>query len=480
MDQPDILISKINEAYVKVNCDPGIARELHALLTFEIPGAKFMPSYRKRFWDGKIRLFNLKTNQIYYGLTSHIQSWAEEKNYSVEIENNFNAKKEFSLHEAKEFTQELNLTKEPRDYQLKAFALAVRNHRGVLISPTASGKSLIIYLITRYYNARTLIIVPTTSLVSQLATDFADYGYESDRFVHRIYAGQDKHTDKQIIISTWQSIYELPKEYFKSFEVIIGDEAHQFKAQSLTSIMTKATDTQYRFGTTGTLDDSQVNELVLRGLFGDVHKIVETAELIKRGNLAQLKIEVLTLNHPKTYRRQYTYQEEVEHIIGYAPRNRFIRNLALSLKGNTLILYARVESHGQILYDEIKSKHDDVFFIHGGVETEEREDVRKIVNESKNSIIVASYGTFAQGINIVNLHNIIFASPTKSRIRTLQSIGRGLRQSAEKQHCKLFDIADNLTVNKKKNYTLNHLIERVKMYNSEQFPYELHSIDLRD
>jgi superfamily II DNA or RNA helicase len=485
----DLKLTKVNEAWVRVDGDMGIARELAEHLTFEVPGAKFSPKYKARVWDGKIRLLNSRNMQTYAGLVSEIQKFCEERDYSIDVDPELIETEEFSLAEAKDFADTLKLPFVPHDHQLRAFALAVRHSRGVLVSPTASGKSLIAYLITRYYldqlEGRILIVVPTISLVHQLYSDFADYGFISDKFVHRIFGGQDKETDKSIVITTWQSVYELPKSYFDSFEVIIGDEAHLFKAQSLTKIMTNMTDTKYRFGMTGTLDGSQVNELVLTGLFGPTHKIIDTKELIDNGTLAPIQIKVLMLMHPIEECKKLiggTYQDEVGHIISFPPRNKFIRNLVTSLKGNTLVLYAYVEKHGQIIYDLIKDKSGErkVFFVHGGVDGDERESIRHIVEQEKDAIIVASYGTFSTGINIKNLHNVVFASPTKSRIRTLQSIGRGLRTIEGKDGMTLFDIADNLSTSKdKKNYTLNHLIERVKMYNSEGFPYELHTIKIR-
>ena len=484
----DLKLTKVNEAWIRVDGDMGIARELSEHLTFEVPGAKFSPKYKARVWDGKIRLLNSRNMQTYAGLVTEIQKFCEERDYSLDVDPELTMTEEFSLAEANEFANTLQLPFVPHDHQLRAFALAVRNSRGILISPTASGKSLIAYLLTRYYldqlEGRILILVPTISLVHQLRSDFADYGFDVDAFVHTVFGGQDKQTNKQVVISTWQSVYELPKSYFESFDVIIGDEAHLFKAQSLTKIMTNMTDTKYRFGMTGTLDGSQVNELVLTGLFGPTHKIIDTKELIDSGKLAAIKVKVLVLSHPTEERKKLvagTYQDEVEHIISFHPRNVFIRNLAASLKGNTLILYAYVEKHGAILYDMIgeKAGQRKVFFVHGGVDGEEREQIRRIVEKETDAIIVASYGTFSTGINIKNLHNVIFASPTKSRIRTLQSIGRGLRISDTKDSMTLFDIADDLSHNKNKNYTLNHLIERVKMYSSEGFPYELHNIKLK-
>ena len=294
-----------------------------------------------------------------------------------------------------------------------------------------------IYSIVRYFvekGKNTLIVVPTTSLVEQMYKDFADYGWDVGSYCHKIYAGRERETDSQVIITTWQSIYKLPRKYFERFSVVVGDEAHQFKSKSLISIMTKLADAKYRFGFTGTLDGTQTHKWVLEGLFGPSYKIIKTNELMKKGHLAKLDINVLLLKHPPN--KFETFEDEVKYIIGHNRRNNFIKNLALDLKGNTLILYARVEGHGLPLYELINNNNSienrNVFFIHGGVDTEDREKVREITEQENNAIIVASYGTFSTGINIKNLHNVIFASPSKSRIRNLQSIGRVLRKGNKK------------------------------------------------
>jgi superfamily II DNA or RNA helicase len=201
---------------------------------------------------------------------------------------------------------------------------------------------------------------------------------------------------------------------------------------------------------------------------------------MKQGHLSQLDIQCIVLKHPP--QKFDVYEDEIQYLISHEQRNRFITNLTLDLKGNTLVLYSRVETHGAILYENInKNKQSDrkVFFIHGGVNAEERELVREITEKEKNAIIVASYGTFSTGINIKNLHNVIFASPSKSRIRNLQSIGRVLRKGKDKVKATLYDIADDCTYNSKKNYTLNHLIERIKIYNEENFNYEIVTIQLK-
>ena len=371
----------------------------------------------------------------------------------------------------------------PRGYQIKGVYDALRHNRKLLISPTASGKSLMIYSLVRYFENKDkniLIVVPTTSLVEQMHKDFQDYGWDADRYCHKIYSGREKTTDQPVVITTWQSIYKLEKSFFERFDVVIGDEAHLFKSKSLVGIMTKLLDCKYRFGFTGTLDGTQTHKWVLEGLFGPSYKIISTDDLMTKGYLSKLNIKILTLKHPP--QKFEKYEDEIQYLIGHNQRNNFIKNLALDQKGNTLVLYSRVEAHGALLFDLINKYKEETrrcFFVHGGVDTEDRELVRSITEQEENAIIIASYGTFSTGINIKRLHNVIFASPSKSRVRNLQSIGRVLRKGDNKVKATLFDIADDITYNSSKNYTLNHLMERVKIYNEENFNYEILNIPLK-
>jgi len=480
----NLVIKKKNEVYLQIECDAHIGHELQDEFTFDVPGAKFMPQYRSKYWDGKIRLFNLQKNQIYVGLLDKIVQFCQRYDYEYEFENSkfyglpYQETEGISHEGVKDYLTAISKYK-PRDYQIEGVFDALQKNRRLLISPTGSGKSLMIYAITRYHTEHkrsTLIIVPTTSLVEQMYKDFIDYSWDADTYCHKIYAGKDLLSKKPVIISTWQSIYKLPKTWFNRFDVVIGDEAHQFKSKSLVSIMTKLYDTKYRYGFTGTLDGTQTHKWVLEGLFGPSYKIVNTKELQEKGYLATLNIKVLLLKHePTTFD---TYEDEVQFLIAHEKRNKFIRNLAWDLKGNTLILYSRVATHGEVLYDIINNDERKIFFVHGGVDVEERESVRRITEEENNAIIIASFGTFSTGINIKNLHNVIFASPSKSRIRTLQSIGRVLRKSKDKLNATLYDIADDCKKGSKQNYTLNHLIERIKYYNEEKFSYEIIQIKI--
>jgi len=492
----DISIRKKNEVHLIVDSDPSIAQELNDYFSFEVPGAKFHPLFKSRMWDGRVRLFSMFTKELYIGLKDYIHHFAKEREYSIDESNYRKTSDHITYNEVKEFCNSLDIVSkgqkiEIREYQIDAVYQAINDGRRLLLSPTGSGKSLIIYCLIRWhekFGRRQLILVPTTSLVEQMYSDFQDYSginnWKTSEHCHRIYGGHEKSNLYDVVISTWQSIYKLPKTFFSEFHVIYGDEAHLFKAKSLTSILNKCTTTPYRVGTTGTLDGTKTHKLVLEGLFGPVYKVTTTKKLITDKTLADLQIYNIILEYPEEVRKLtkgLSYQEEMDYLVTHDGRNKFIRNLALDQKENTLVLFQYVEKHGKLLYDMISAKAENrqVFFVYGGTDTEQRELVRQLTEKENNAIIVASYGTFSTGINIKNLHNIIFASPSKSRIRNLQSIGRGLRTTENKTSCNLYDIGDDLTWKTKKNYTLLHMIERIKIYNDEHFDYKLVKVQLK-
>ncbi len=496
-----IIVKKSNEAYVKVECDRSTAQELSDYFTFFVPGFQFTPAFRNKIWDGKIRLFDQRSNELYHGLYSLIETFASERDYSVEYRDpRPDLVDDFSEYLADKYIQQLNAHSRGQkltvdSHQKTAFIHAMRKRRCLLLSPTASGKSLIMYMIVRqlldYHCKKGLIIVPRTSLVEQLYSDFADYSSENEwdvsNTIHKIYQGKEKTTQLPLIITTWQSIYQFPKEYFEQFDFVIGDEAHLFKSQSLTSILTKCINAKYRVGLTGSLDGTKTHKLVLEGLFGLAERVATTKELMDKNRLAEFEIKCLVLKHNDEIcelMKKTTYQEEIEYLILNETRNKFIKNLAVSLKGNTLILYQYVDKHGKILYDLITNTKNigdrKVFFIYGKTDVETRENVRSITEKEENAIIIASYGTFSTGINIRNLHNVIFASPSKSRVRNLQSIGRALRIGDKKEKAILYDIADDLRYKNHMNYTLKHFVERTKIYNEEKFVYKLYKIGLKN
>ena len=490
-----IRVEKINEVHLRVFCDDfGVESELSDFFTFEFPGAKFTPKFRARLWDGKIRLYDQLRKTLYTGLLAHLLRFIETEGHTLEALNELSSTDGVEVDDVEQYAESLNLCSkgeriEIRDYQIDAVHTALNDARCMLLSPTGSGKSLIIYTIARWHienNRKVLLVVPSTSLVEQMYSDFEDYssenGWDVDGNCQKLYSGFTKTFSKNILFTTWQSIYQLPKQWFSQFDVIVGDEAHQFKAKSLTTIMEKLVDTRYKIGTTGSLDDKKVNRLVLEGIFGKIHKVTTTNRLQNEGRLAQLKIVSVLLKYEDELRKDMakaSYQDEVQFLVKSETRNKFIRNLSLKCKGNTIVLFNFVD-HGQVLFDMIKERADgrSVYFIHGGVDVKERERIRKKLGTETDAIVVASFGTMSTGINIPSIENIVFSSPFKSIIRALQSIGRGLRLNKGKTHCNLFDLTDDLHWKTWKNHTLRHGADRYKIYTGEQFSVKMVEVSL--
>ena len=496
----DLDVSEVDSVHVRVECDKHTALELSDHFSFKIPGYQFMPAYRSRMWNGEIKLYNIHTQLIYSGLVDYIKKFADDRQYTISTpaQNGFVTSEEDVRKFVEDFLNiHVNGTKiAPHEHQTKAIRYAMEKERCLLLSPTGSGKSLIIYALIRYYlsklpsSRKILIVVPTVSLVEQLYSDFDDYssenGWDVSANCHKILAGANKITDKRVVISTWQSIYKQNDKYFDQFGAVVGDEAHQFKAKSLISIMGKLKRCSYRVGTTGTLDGTNTHKLVLEGLFGRVYEVTKTKELMEKKILSNLKIDCLLLSYPDLDRKSVVrakYQDEIKWIVSSKRRNKFIADLCNKLKGNTLVLFQLVENHGKILHTMVEScvsKPRKVFFVYGGTEATEREDIRKIVETETDAIIVASYGTFSTGISIRRLNNIVFASPSKSRIRVLQSIGRQLRIANDKTVARLYDLGDDLSWKSWKNHTLRHMGERLRLYEAEGFDHKLVKIELGD
>lgn len=485
----DVVIQKKNEVYLKLQAEPHVLYELAGYFTFDVPGAKFSPAYKRGGWNGKIQLLSTVTGEIYCGLLDRVIAKIKNHGFTYEFKDSkyygspFEYDENITLEGVKGLMTTLAKGKfEPYDYQIRAVYECLRYNRKTIVSPTSSGKTFQIYSVCRYYLAKKkkiLIIFPTTTLIHQTYKDWEDFGFASHQYCHLIYAGQSKDSDAPIFFSTWQSLTEQPKSFFEQFDVVIIDEVHKSASKSLIDIMKKCHNVKYRFGFTGTLtnnDDSKApNELTITGLFGPAYATVNTKELIEKGRASKLDIHCLVLKHKK--QNFGTYEDEIQYLITHDKRNKYIRNLSVSLKGNTLLMFSRVETHGEVLYNLIKDKvgkDRKVFFIHGGVDGKDRESIREIVERENNAIIVASYNTMSTGVSIKKLNNIIFGFPSKGKIRVLQTIGRGLRKAAGKDKAVLYDIADDCG----NNYTLNHFAERIKLYNEEGFDYEIFNLDL--
>ena len=494
----------VNTAFVRFVAEPGIMNEISDFFSYEMPGAKFSPAYKNRHWDGIVRLANQYSGILPAGLLDYLSSFADQRGYKMQVDDLLTppTEEKMTYDEAKDFICSLkprsgDTLLEPHKHQVDAFCHAINKSRSVLLSPTASGKSLIIYSLCRYYQnvilptRKILIIVPTISLVAQMYSDFDDYSNKSawsaHKNCHKISGGATKLTDRQIVCATWQSIYKMPRAWFDNFEVVIGDEAHLQKAKSLTAIMHKLVDCPYRTGLTGTLDGTNIHKLVIEGSFGPVTRVISTRELMEKDLLSTLQIECLLMKYPKELRetlQNMTYQQEIDWIVTCEKRNRFIAQLASVLKGNTLVLFQFVEKHGKPLFEMIKAaapaviEGRKVFFVAGETDVDDRESIRHIAEKEQNAIIVGSYGVWSTGTNLKSLKNIVFASPSKSRIRILQSIGRQLRKSEHKDKAKLYDIGDDLHWGSESNYTLKHFASRLKLYDEEGFPYRVSKLPI--
>jgi superfamily II DNA or RNA helicase len=500
-----IIVAKKNDVYLYISCERGTAQELSSYFSFFVPNYRFHPSFKNRMWDGKIRLFNLNTSELYVGLLHYLKLFCKKYEYTLELEHGLEETNKIEFNEISDYVIK-NLQPRvkgkpitPRDYQLYAIHHAINNNRVLLLSPTSSGKSLIIYSIIRWYenniisdNEKIMIIVPTTNLVEQMSSDFLDYSshdatWNGEDKIHKIYSGKEKNTDKKITISTWQSLYKLPESTFKDYRIIVGDECHLFKAKSLTTLLTKFKNCPYRFGTTGTLDGTQTNKLVLEGLFGKINTVTTSKELMEKNHISSLSIKCLVLqynDHTRKLVKKVKYQDEINFLVESKIRNNFIKNLLLSLEGNSLLLFNYVQKHGKVLYELIKkSKHakdKNIYFVSGATKVEQREEVRTLTEKNDNAIILASSGVLSTGTNIKNLQNLIFAHPSKGKIRNLQSIGRILRLDDKNNKATLYDIADDMSSGKYENFSLKHFLVRLNLYNQQQFDYKTYKIEVEE
>ena len=489
----NVHLKYINSVHIKVCADPSTIMELSDQLTFYADNYKWHPKYKARMWDGKIRLVNNLSGTVYAGMAQRIKKFCDARGYTLTFDDEL-IYANVSEHELNEFIKTLNIPEkyEIRDYQLKSILKCIRSGRRTLVSPTSSGKSLMIYIIMRWYQQQKgLIIVPTIGLVGQMESDFRDYGYLGD--IHVSTGGLSKSNDipADLVVTTWQSLNngknKMPKQWYTQFGCVFGDEAHGCKATSLIQILSSLENCRYRFGCTGTLDGHVLNEATIEGLFGPQYRSTTTVQLMEDGYVAKLKIKCIVLKYPDEVKKQFhtsvnkkkkTYQEEIDYLVNNDKRNKFIKNLALSLTGNKLVFF-RIVDHGKILNDLISTEsNNNVFYIDGKVSAIDREAIRKAIEVESNATLIASLGTTSTGVSINKLHHMIAASPSKSKIKVLQSIGRMLRMHTDKEEAVLYDLVDDLSYKSQSNFTLGHFLERCKIYDAEKFEYEIYNVRL--
>lgn len=497
-----IKIIPYNETYIRVHCtDFGIEQELSEFFTFYAQNYKFQPKFKSGQWDGKIRLLNSRNKCLYKGLLDVVVKFAKDRDYQYEVHEDLITSSKVTLEDVTKFMELLKIPERivKRDYQFEAVHHAVTNRRCILESATSSGKSLMIYSTIRYHlmkKRRVLLIVPNINLVKQMYSDFVEYSVDNkwdvENNVHLLFDGQSRVFQTPVVISTWQTILSMTKTDQKSLkelmdntDVIIGDEAHQFKSTEVSKIMDSFTEVAWRTGTTGTLDGIKLNILTLTGIFGPALGVISARELIDQGYATPVEVRIIVLKHPEEIRKAFKgmkYIEEVKHIISNQARNQFIANLAKACSGNTLILYNFVQKHGNLIHEKLLKTippNRKVYYIHGGVEADEREAIRKIVETEEDAVILATSSLMSTGTNMPSIENLILTMPGKSNTRIRQSAGRTLRLKKGKVVSKVFDIADDFRWKSWTNTAMKHLDERIRIYSQEQFPMKVIDADLK-
>lgn len=487
----DIKVHYVNQLHCKIECDKSIAYEIWEQIAFFVPGYKFSPKFKAGIWDGKIRLLNLRTGLMYKNLLPKVYAWAVDQGYTMALveKKAFKPLVEFDpawLDRWAEYG-----TMEPMQHQRQYIAEALSRNQCLALSPTSSGKSYIIYMCVRYLLEHTegniLVTVPSTSLVEQLYSDFEEYAvnWSVEDNVQRLYGGKDKTMNKRVVISTWQSIYKNDASWFRPYTSYFCDEAHGADAKSISGIIDNLPHAAIRIGLTGTLDGTLIHELEMQGRFGSVVKKITTRELMDLGLVARLNIKCYRLKYTKeeceAVSKAKDYDKEIAYVLGHKGRNEFIVRRAFEEPGNTLILFNFIEKHGDILHKMLEERAaqegKEVFYITGKMKTEERERIRKLMEEKSNVILLATYGVLSTGVSIKNLDHIVFAHPYKAKIKNLQSIGRGLRLRKGKTSATLTDIGDDFSYTPKTkervNHLMRHFVERLKVYMSEEFDYEV-------
>lgn len=469
----------------------GVIYEIGDYFSIFIESAKYDYRFKNHLWDGKIKFANVRTRTIPVGLKGELKRFCEERGYDFVDETPTNIFISDSLDGFDEWLAGLHLPFTPRDYQIVSVKEAIKKKRLIVLSPTGSGKSFSIYLLLRWHHdhgRRCTLIVPNVSLVEQMYSDFGNYSKDDPNFnveetCQLLYAKKDKRLDEnKHLITTWQSLKLYTEDVINGFDVLLFDEVHRSKSAEVSKLLKSATDIRLRYGFTGSLSSSLADNLTIESVFGDVFTATTTKQLQESGELAPLTIYCLTINHTKddcryVFKEAREYAKEISYLCHNEKRNKFIRNMASSLKGVVLVIFKHIE-HGRHLFELIKEKVGDsreVFFIDGSVD--DREDIRQAIVNGKDAILVASVGTTSTGVNIPNLQHIILASPSKSRIQTIQTIGRSLRTHKAKNRAYVYDLVDNLKFSRRQNFCLKHALERFKIYGEQGFDVEFKEVN---
>lgn len=502
-----VTVEFLNYSYAKVDCENGVFMELRNYFCFDVDGARFNKKYLYSSWDGKIRLLE-SDGRLPIGLVGILEKYCAENDLEIEVDERLApvhhmSREEFDtwLSGFEIYSGDTKIT--PHWYQADSVFEAINGNRRTLNLPTSAGKSLIACLLARWYlenyEGKVLILVPTTALVQQMIDDFNDYRLIPANMCHGIMSGTKKHTDRPVVVSTWQSACKMPSDWFDQFGFVNVDECHLATAKELGGIVQSMRDCQFKIGMSGSLRDGKANVLQYIGMFGHVFRPVTTRQLIDEGQVSDIRINSIFLryqDHETVAVRALDYQGEIAFINGHVKRNAWICRLAIKLakekNENTLVLF-KEKKHGKWLYEAIKAKYgegaeDKVVYISGDTKTDSRIKMRSDVENDTGMIIVASFGVLSTGISIKRLHHAIFARPIKSKITVIQSVGRLLRKHATKDKAVLWDVIDDICVKPKtakakskyvyQNFAYKHGLDRIDRYAGEQFEYVTKEVNL--
>lgn len=507
-----VRVRKINESWLHVTCNDGIAAELSDHFKFRAPNYKFDRRVRNRTWDGFIRLFNQRLSTIRPGHSEEIREFCDKMGYELSFEFDDPDMSEWTEERVQAWVDTIEIFDDsgerirPYDFQVRSVYETIQRRRLVVLSPTSSGKSLIIYLICLWILAhgggrRVLVTVPRVQLVRQLAGDFADYSKGRVR-PYEIRGGVDKTVKlPPIVISTWQSIYSMDPSWFAQFSAYIGDEAHTAKAKCLNAIVDACVNAPYRVGLTGTLDEDEVANASIRGVLGPPVRVARTVELIERGISSDILIVIIRLKYPESDReavnsvpdtdsegrpivRPMTYHEEAEWLYTHERRTKFVVDLVAGIQNrNTIVLFKDVKNgHGLRIAEGVAARGRRVHYVDGGVKVDDREAVRSSIDAggAESDVAVASLGTFSTGINIKNLNVAVLAAMIKSKIMNMQAIGRMLRKARDGSRAVVFHIVDDLEWRGRPNYALKHGAACIQRYVSEGLALKFESYEFKE
>jgi superfamily II DNA or RNA helicase len=461
-----------------IRCDDSFTFDnLREHFTTENKNASFM---QRRFKARGVKIPTRKyvitpTGTCDIGLYWEIRKYLIEKQIILDVNFTDNLTKALHIGTDNETYTKFNL--ELRDYQADVLKKALKLGWGTCILGTGAGKTLTTAaLIENYYRNsnnkstfKCVVLVPDLTLVTQTFNEFKDCGIS---YSLSMWTGSNKpDLTANVIICNIGILQSRFKEtdWVKFIDLLVIDECHKIKSDNKISKIIAKIKTRHRYGFTGTLPDNNEDKWFLIGKLGPVLYEKTSSELRNEKFLTNVEVKILNIDHGNIQIPRLSdsaYRNELDFIYESTKRNDLIAKLCGRLANNTLILVNHIK-HGEILYETITKACESrqIYFIRGEIDVEERENIKKIMESNDNVVCIAISAIFSTGVNIKNLHNIVFAAGGKSFIRTVQSIGRGLRLHANKTRLIIIDLCDLL------HYGERHCEKRIEIYKKEKIAY---------